>query len=119
MQSTVTARRVGRIVRESRLAAGLTQGELAMRARVSTRLVVSLEQGETPNIGLSKLVSVLDVLNLGVTIGPERNVDADGGGRVVGPPAAASVPTFPAPATVPDWLFAPRAESDDRVGEQR
>lgn len=66
MDSVVIAqpRSIGLAVRDRRRELGLTQAQLAQRAGVSVRLVVSLELGDAPGIQLNKLLAVLDALGL-------------------------------------------------------
>ena len=79
-----TARQAGQAVKDARLQVGLTQIQLAELAHVSTRLISSLELGDSPGIQLDKLLAIFGALDL------ELSVD---GGR-----GAASVPDLLAPA---------------------
>lgn len=54
-------------VKHARLAAGLTQSELASRARVSRDWVIRLEQGTHRNLRIGGLFQVLDALGLVIT----------------------------------------------------
>ena len=57
-------RQIGLCVRNARKEQGLTQRELARRAGVSERLVLSLELGDAPGIRLDKLMSVTQALGI-------------------------------------------------------
>ncbi|EHF02969.1 hypothetical protein HMPREF1008_00010 [Olsenella sp. oral taxon 809 str. F0356] len=62
-------RQMGQAVRTKRLELGLTQRELAGKAGVSERLVLSLEQGEATGIRLDKLLGILGSLGLSLYVG--------------------------------------------------
>ncbi|WP_368501940.1 helix-turn-helix domain-containing protein [uncultured Olsenella sp.] len=62
-------RQMGQAVRSRRLELGLTQRELADKAGVSERLVLSLEQGEATDIRLDKLLGILGSLGLSLYVG--------------------------------------------------
>ena len=47
---------------------GLTQRELARRAKVSERLVRSLENGEARSVSLDRMISVLSQLGIGLQL---------------------------------------------------
>ena len=68
MDVTTFCREVGRRVRCERRAMGLTQRELARRAKVSERLVRSLENGETRSVSLDRMISVLSQLGIGLQL---------------------------------------------------
>lgn len=55
---------IGLCVRRARKEQGLTQRELALRAGVSERLILSLELGDAPGIQLDKLMSVTQALGI-------------------------------------------------------
>ena len=67
----VTPADLGAVVRESRLAARLTQAELAAAAGVSREWLLGLERGARPRAELGKVLAVLDALDLPLTIGSE------------------------------------------------
>ncbi|WP_072500690.1 MULTISPECIES: helix-turn-helix domain-containing protein [Olsenella] len=62
-------RQMGQAVRSRRLELGLTRRELADKAGVSERLVLSLEQGEATGIRLDKLLGILGSLGLSLYVG--------------------------------------------------
>ncbi len=68
MDATTFCREVGRRVRCERRAMGLTQRELARRAKVSERLVRSLENGEARSVSLDRMISVLSQLGIGLQL---------------------------------------------------
>lgn len=68
MAGNELARCIGRTVRERRVLLNMTQQELAARAGVSVRLVISLELGEAPGIRLDKLTQLLDALDLSLAV---------------------------------------------------
>ena len=76
LDATLLVRQIGAKVRERRLAHGLTQRELAKRARVSERLVRDLETGVAMGIGIEKLVGILDVLDIGLVLEGEDGFGA-------------------------------------------
>jgi transcriptional regulator with XRE-family HTH domain len=60
----------GAALRQARLDAGLTQAELAARARVSRRWLGLLENGGRPGAELSKALAVVSALNLALSLEP-------------------------------------------------
>lgn len=68
---------LGALVRESRRAAHLTQAELAAEAGVSREWLLGLERGSRPRAELTKVLAVLDVLDLPLTIGRESSASED------------------------------------------
>lgn len=68
MREVRTSRAIGRIVKEQRVAAGLTQKKLAKKAGVSERLVIALELGDATGIRLDKLLQVLTALDLSLAV---------------------------------------------------
>lgn len=71
LRRVATPADLGAVVRESRLAAGLTQAELASTAGVSREWLLGLERGARPRAELGKVLAVLDALDLPLTIGRE------------------------------------------------
>lgn len=71
MDTITFCREVGRRVRCERKAMGLTQRELACRAKVSERLVRSIENGEARGVSLDKMISVLSQLGLSLLLADE------------------------------------------------
>lgn len=59
----MTAEEIGAIVRQTRLAQGLRQDQLAAAAGVGVRFLVELEGGK-PTVRLVKVLAVLDALGL-------------------------------------------------------
>ena len=57
---------VGSLLRSARKTLGLTQAELARRARVSERLWAEVERGERPNVSLETALRMLS--EVGVTV---------------------------------------------------
>ena len=57
-------REIGRLVRERRLAVGLTQERLARLAGLSRATIVSLEGGTLADLGVAKLAQLLDLVGL-------------------------------------------------------
>lgn len=64
MEAITLPRQMGLWVREVRIRQGLSQRELAHRAGVSERLVLSLELGDAPGIQLNKLMAVTQALGM-------------------------------------------------------
>ena len=58
---TVTVEQIGAVVRQTRLAQGLRQDQLAAAAGVGVRFLVELERGK-PTVRLAKVLAVLDAL---------------------------------------------------------
>lgn len=78
-------------VRSRRLELNLTQAEVADLAGCSQRFVHTVEQGK-PTLRLDKLLDLLEVLGLGLSVGPGR-------GWIT--PAGEGVPTPHAPPVHP------------------
>jgi transcriptional regulator with XRE-family HTH domain len=55
-------------IRSHRRKRGLTQHELATRARVSRPLIAKLEGGQLPEVGIGRLLRILHVLGLDLRI---------------------------------------------------
>ena len=68
MRTVKSSRAIGRIVKEQRVEAGLTQKKLAKKAGVSERLVIALELGDATGIRLDKLLKVLSALDLSLGV---------------------------------------------------
>ncbi|MGD2044834.1 MAG: helix-turn-helix transcriptional regulator [Gemmatimonadota bacterium] len=79
--------RLAESVRERRAELGLRQAEVAELAGCSQRFVHTVEQGK-PSLRLDKLLDVLEVLGLGLTVGPGRGE--------IGPPVDRARPIGPA-----------------------
>lgn len=69
MARQTTPRELGMELRRSRLAAGLTQDELARSAHVSRAWLIRLEQGHA-NAELSKVFAVVRALGLTLEVSP-------------------------------------------------
>ncbi len=70
-------RNVGAFVRASRLSRGMTQRQLAERAGVSERSVLSLEMGDATGIRLDKLMAILKALDARLYISEEPEYEAE------------------------------------------
>lgn len=75
MREICQPRNVGAFVREARVSQGLTQRQLAEKAGVSERSVLSLEMGDATGIRLDKLLAVLDAVGLRLFVAPEAEPD--------------------------------------------
>jgi len=62
-------REFGLQVRQRRRAVGLTAGEAASLVGVSRRLLLELEQGKRPNVGLAKAMKIVEILGMRVFLG--------------------------------------------------
>ena len=71
---------LGRQIRQRRKAAGLTADQLASMAGVSRRLLLELEQGRRPNVGLAHVLRILELLGVDVVLSPRGQPAADGAG---------------------------------------
>ncbi|MES2832985.1 MAG: helix-turn-helix transcriptional regulator [Pseudomonadota bacterium] len=62
----------------ARRSAGLTQAELADRARLSRRTIIDFESGKS-DLGIRRLMRILLALNLALSIGPasERPIESE------------------------------------------
>lgn len=81
LQRIATSADLGAVIRESRLAARLTQAELAAKAGVSREWLIGLERGARPRAELTKVLSVLDVLDLPLAVGRASSASGDGAER--------------------------------------
>src|SRR5260370_24893421 len=63
---------IARLLRATRLASGVTQSELAERARVSQRLWAEVERGERPNVSLATALRMLRTAGIGVELTDSR-----------------------------------------------
>jgi len=69
MSASITnARHLGAAIRAQRKAAHLTATQAASLARVSRRLLVELEGGKRPNVGVAALLRILEVLGLDLEV---------------------------------------------------
>lgn len=75
-------------VRARRVALGLRQADLAELAGCSQRFVHTVEHGK-PTLRLDKLLDLLEVLGLGLVVGPGR-------GEIGLPPESPEAPEAPA-----------------------
>jgi len=71
----MTPGEVGKIVRETRRAAGLTQQQLAGAAGVGVRFLIELEAGK-PTVQVGKTLAVLAVLGCYVRIDTAPDINA-------------------------------------------
>jgi len=63
-----TAKQLGAAIRQTRRDAGLTQQELAVRARVSRRWLGMVESGKAPRAELGLVLRVLSTLGVGLNL---------------------------------------------------
>ena len=70
------ARQAGIFVRTTRMARGMTQRQLAERAGVSERSILSLEMGDATGIRLDKLLAILNALDAHLAICDAPNSDS-------------------------------------------
>lgn len=63
----MTAKDIGKIIKQRRKSLGLTQAYLAALSNTGIRFIIELEQGK-PTAQLEKVLGVLSVLNLKVEI---------------------------------------------------
>lgn len=66
---------LGRIVRETRRALGLTQPKLALSAGVGVRFLVDIERGK-PTAQIGKIMQVLAALGIEMQLSPPTTVKA-------------------------------------------
>lgn len=71
-----TSQEIGRVIRETRKAQGLTQSDLAMIANTAQRFISELERGK-PTCQLGKTLDVLAALGIRIDL---REPNASGGG---------------------------------------
>ena len=76
MQEIRQPRNIGSTVRTARLSQGLTQRQLAEKAGVSERSVLSLELGDATGMRFDKLCAILDSLGLHLFVGNEPEAHA-------------------------------------------
>ena len=63
-----TTKELGALVRETRMAQGISQEQLAGVANTGVRFVSDLENGK-PTVQLEKVINVLEALGLGFYVG--------------------------------------------------
>lgn len=80
---------LGAVVRATRVAAGLSQGELAAEASVGRQWLVAFEAGDKHSAPFDMVLRLLRVLQLGVTIDP--TVARRSASPVVDPPSASKI----------------------------
>jgi transcriptional regulator with XRE-family HTH domain len=61
---------LGRQIRQRRKDVGLTAERTASLAGVSRRLLLELEQGKRPNVGLAHVLRILELLGVDVVLSP-------------------------------------------------
>jgi y4mF family transcriptional regulator len=66
---------LGRLVRETRRALGLTQPKLALSADVGVRFLVDIEKGK-PTAQIGKIMQVLAALGIEMQLSPPNTVKA-------------------------------------------
>ncbi|UNX54573.1 helix-turn-helix domain-containing protein [Georgenia sp. TF02-10] len=67
-----TPAQIGAAIRGARTREGLTQNQLAERAGVSRRWLITLERGQGQRAELGKVLDTLDALGLDLTVTPQR-----------------------------------------------
>ncbi|GEA85078.1 hypothetical protein GCM10009774_03350 [Cellulomonas gelida] len=67
-----TPAQIGATILSARRREGLTQAQLAERAGVSRRWLISLEQGQSERAELGKILDTLDALGLDLSVTPAR-----------------------------------------------
>jgi y4mF family transcriptional regulator len=68
-----TPESIGRLIRSTRKALGVTQRDLAMTSGTGLRFIIDLEKGK-PTCHLGKVLSVLHTLGIKIElVGPERS----------------------------------------------
>lgn len=75
-----TPAQLGAAIRDARKTAGLTQSQLADRAGVSRRWLITLENGKAPGAELTKILTTLAALDLQLTVDtapPRRTMDQE------------------------------------------
>ena len=63
-----SARQLGATIRARRRDVRITSSRTAAFARVSRRLLIEVEGGKRPNVGLSAVLRILDVLGLDLEV---------------------------------------------------
>lgn len=71
-----TPRDWGNVVRDRRMALGLTQEDLAERVGKARQWVVRFESGNSGSASLASLVTLMDVLDLAVEVSEFTDEDA-------------------------------------------
>lgn len=74
-KATVNSEELGAIIRDTRVAQGLRQDQLAAAAGVGVRFLIELERGKT-TAQLGKTLAVLDALGCRVQITPPPSLRA-------------------------------------------
>ena len=75
MQTVTDPPALGRLVRETRRALGLTQPKLALSAGVGVRFLVDIEKGK-PTAQIGKIMQVLAALGIEMQLSPPNTVKA-------------------------------------------
>ncbi len=73
MTYSANLHQLGRIIRETRRGARLTQAALAQAAAVNRYTVIKLETGKLADVNFKTLVSILGVLNLQLVVADKRH----------------------------------------------
>ena len=69
-----TPQSIGRLIRSTRKALGVTQRDLAMTAGTGLRFIIDLEKGK-PTCHLGKALAVLRTLGIKINLTPPRRSD--------------------------------------------
>lgn len=72
----MTVEDIGAFIRQTRLAQGLRQDQLAAAAGVGVRFLIELERGK-PTVRLAKVLAVLAALGCRLIITPPASSEAD------------------------------------------
>jgi len=75
VKKSVTPATIGALVRNARIAAGMSQSELGLRIGASRFWVAQFEKGK-PSAELGLALRALDALDLGVNVEPRETADA-------------------------------------------
>ncbi len=75
MQTVTDPPALGRLLRETRRALGLTQPKLALSAGVGVRFLVDIEKGK-PTAQIGKIMRVLAALGIELQLSPPNTIKA-------------------------------------------
>lgn len=113
MNGRCTPEEIGAAIRAARAKRGLTQADLAHQAGVSRSWLIGVEKGTRPRAMRTKLVAVLEVLDIDVP-GEDSPADED---MVAGDMAALAIQRYLAPQV--KWSMAPVLEHMQRLHVQK
>ena len=69
---------LGERIRQTRLAYGMSQAELARRIQISANAMNQIETGKTPDPGILHIMAIADVLGVSIDYLVGREPDEDG-----------------------------------------